>query len=148
MATTAICPASAIFLNVIRGIEMTRTTDEFLVLRVGAEGGDMTVRARWQGESLQFIAQLRDSTPLMLDEEDSGGLAIRHDYTVDTLELALARLDRWPWHQLYPLSVHPTFAHEVLAAVKARFDADGYGHRDRLSGWQSICVGAGNHLQE
>lgn len=73
MATTAICPASAIFLNVIRGIEMTRTTDEFL---------------------------------------------------------------------------RPAFAEEVLADVKARFDADAYGRRDRLSDWQSVCGGAGNHLQE
>ena len=44
--------------------------------------------------------------------------------------------------------LRPAFAEEVLADVKARFDADAYGRRDRLSDWQSVCGGAGNHLQE
>jgi hypothetical protein len=55
---------------------------------------------------------MRDETALydLLNEEDREGLTFRDasDW-VDSFETALARLDRYPWHKIYPLQVHPDF---------------------------------------
>ena len=60
---------------------------------------------------------------MFLSEDDRGELPleIRNDSDwVDSLEAALAFIDKYPWHGLFPLTVHPEFKQQIWAAVQAR----------------------------
>ncbi|MDP3151462.1 MAG: hypothetical protein Q8N23_02250 [Archangium sp.] len=92
-----------------------------LVLEIGAEGGGLKVFRRKRGKAWEFSGQLRDQTPTFLNEDDGAGPEIQRDFDwVATLDAALVQLDRYPWAQLYPIAIHPTFRLEVLAAVRQR----------------------------
>jgi hypothetical protein len=47
-----------------------------------------------------------------------------------SFETALAALDQYPWHALFPVTVHPNYMDAIDAAVKAR------GGEDALARWR------------
>jgi hypothetical protein len=59
---------------------------------------------------------------------------------IDSLDRALALFDRYPWHRLYPLEVHPDFTPQVWAAVEERCRRRGDDVRS-LDCWRRLCRG-------
>jgi hypothetical protein len=115
-----------------------------VILDIGSEGGVLTIVGMRGANGWHFRA-MRDETALydLLNEEDREGLEFRDasDW-VDSFETALARLDRYPWHRLYPLRVHPDFRRQVWGAMQERFRKDGRGDRNR-DRWRRLCHGDG-----
>jgi hypothetical protein len=59
---------------------------------------------------------------------------------VDSWNAALSLLDKYPWHKLYPLEIHPEFRKQVWTAANERFEGDGEPRsRSRLELWRSLC---------
>lgn len=106
-----------------------------VILSIGAEGGDMTLYGVRTGETWLFRRKVVDQTLLLMDEpgfEDT-------TEAVGSLEEGLALLDQHPWHNLYPLEVHPEFRAEVLSAWEARFKADDSRNQHVLDRWKKLC---------
>src|SRR5262245_43693818 len=60
---------------------------------------------------------------------------------VNSWEAALRLIDRYPWHKLSPLTVHPEFCERVWAAVQNRFGSDRRPEEDwRLERWRELCA--------
>ena len=84
---------------------------------------------------------------MFLSDEDRGDLPLdsRHNSGwVNSWEAALAHLDKYPWHSLYPMVVHREFQERVWAAVQMRFQLDKSEGRpsDRgLERWHELCGG-------
>ena len=101
-----------------------RTADgSTVILRVGAEGGDVTLIGR-AGEdgAWQFARITVDQTEALFGDEDVPITA--PDLTslvwVDGWEAGLSLMDRYPWVRLHPVYVHPEFVERVRAAVEQR----------------------------
>jgi hypothetical protein len=106
-----------------------------IIVRVGAEGGDVTLYGVRDGRRWLFSREVIDQTPLMIDES-----AIEHSSeTVTTWRRALKLLDKYPWHHLYPLEVHPEFRERVMAEVIKRFEAENNIDPYRLPDWEQVC---------
>ena len=84
----------------------------------------------------------RDETTLrdILPEEEQEGLEFyeRSGY-VASLPDALALLDCYPWHKLYPEQVHPEFRQRIFDVVASRYESEGADPWDQLSKWRSVC---------
>lgn len=110
------------------------TTNE-IVLEVGAEGGSVTLFGVRTENGWLFSRELIDQTTLMLDEPE-----IQHtSQFVDSWDAALALMDKYPWHKLFPVRVHTEFKTAILDAVLARFSSKNYVDHHRLRRWQEIC---------
>lgn len=90
-----------------------------VILQIGGEGGDLIIYGVRTPTGWKFFREVVDQSSLMLDES-----AIEHrSDVVDNWEGALGLLDRYQWHRLFPLQVHPEFKERVLQEVKARYQA-------------------------
>ena len=68
------------------------------------------------------------------------GTVIQHESdVVDDWEGALCLLDRYPWHRLFPLLVHPEFKERVLQAIKDRYQATNIPNQYGMDRWMAIC---------
>src|ERR1700694_1651688 len=104
-----------------------------VILRVGAEGGAITIYGVRTQDGWRFQRNVVDQTPLMLDEEE-----IRHDSAfTSSWEEALVLLDRYPWPRFYPIQVHPEFRQAIWAAVQKRYA--GKNAAEDLERWQDRC---------
>jgi hypothetical protein len=86
---------------------------------------------------------VRDETTLraLLNATDAEGLEFWHKSDwVESWEGVLALLDQYPWHELYPVQVHPDFRGQVWAAVEERWRrrGDDFGRPDRWW-WHRLC---------
>jgi len=110
-----------------------------VILEVAAEGGGIKLYGRRGEKGWCFSRNVIDQTPTLLSES-----AIKHtSKSVDTWPAALALIDKYPWHKLVPLTVHPEFRQKVLEAVIARFSSKGDTGSDRLANWNEICGSSG-----
>jgi hypothetical protein len=116
-----------------------------VILDIGAEGGSLTIVGTRAPDGWRFRL-VRDETTLraLFNAEDREGLEFWHQTDwVQSFESALALLDRYPWHRLYPLQVHPDFRQQVWAAVQQRYDKERGGDPDRLQRsrdrWRRLC---------
>ena len=104
-----------------------------LILKVGTEGGSLSVRlVTGQGSTRRFVV-LRDEETMrdFLHEEDQEGLVFSEEFpAVDTLPAALQIMDRYPWHRLTPLVVHPEDLDAVMGEVRRR------GGETEVERWQ------------
>lgn len=94
-----------------------------VVLEVGAEGGSLTVFRVTDANGHSTFEAYRNEAALkdILGDEDSRGMVFTETTPpLATLADAIAKLDRYPWHALHPLRLHPDFATQVLADVKVR----------------------------
>lgn len=104
-----------------------------VVIKVGGEGGSITLYGRRRGEGWIFSLQSLDQSPMFFDEPSEQ----KNSLAVATWPEALALLDSYPWHRLCPDEVHPDFRTAVLDAVNARYgDAADW---NRLADWQTLC---------
>lgn len=113
-----------------------------VILEVGAEGGALTIlgypnpTGGWR-----FVAERNETAVFdMLSEEDQEGLQpCDRSGSVDSLAAALRLIDRYPWHRLFPLEVHPDFREEILDAVVARYESENDSEQRRLPDWKKFC---------
>lgn len=106
-----------------------------IIVEVGAEGGSITLygirlRGEWvfSRHTIDQFAQAADGTFEPLDSQ-----------TATSWSEALALLDSYPWHRLFPLQVHPEFLGVVFDAVKVRYGDAEDSVWNRLSDWKTLC---------
>ena len=88
-----------------------------VILSVAAEGGGITLIGRHQKGVWEFLRNVSDWTPLLIDE-----LTIEHSsQTVESWRAALELMDRYPWHRLGHPEVHPEFGDRVWEAYEYRW---------------------------
>lgn len=90
-----------------------------IILRLGAEGGSLRL-VHHEGRGFAVERDASGSYAL-LDDEDLDGLppmVTRSEW--GSWREALDFLDRYPWHRMVPLFVHPGFVQRVLRALKKR----------------------------
>jgi hypothetical protein len=120
---------------------------EVIVVKVGGEGGGMTLIGRQPDltELWEFRVEGSSSCAAILDEED-GGAAMpprqpREPVWVPTLAEAVAMLDVWPWAMLVPIEVHPEFQDELLVEATRRLIGDSSSHAKRsMNRWLEACT--------
>jgi hypothetical protein len=106
-----------------------------LIVEVGAEGGSiklygLKVEGRWK-----FSRHVIDQTPALI-----GDATIDHrTAVVESWTEALELLQRYPWHRLQPVSVHPEFHQAVFDAVRTRYRSEGQMNPSNLDVWSEIC---------
>ena len=111
------------------------TSMQKIILRVGAEGGDLTLYGFRRASGWLFSLSVYDCTPVLVDE---GEPAIKHISSGVTLWAdAIALLDAYPWAELHPLTVHPDFRKQVWNEVESRLDPKRDEHY--LDQWRRIC---------
>ena len=112
-----------------------------VILRVGTAGGSLTLVGTEAAHGWRFM-MIRDESTLrdLLSEEDCVGLEFQSQSSwVDSWEAALALLDKYPWHLLYPLRVHPHFVTQIWAAVQERLRNDPPSEqRGELERWRTL----------
>lgn len=108
-----------------------------IILEVGGEGGSITLYGVRTASGWRYQRNVVDQTMSMLDEEE-----IRHDSLFcSSWDEALALLDQYVWHQLYPLRVHPEFQATVWRVVQARFVGDNMAYG--VERWNECCTTKG-----
>ncbi len=122
-----------------------KSTHGEVILHIAAEGGEITLIGIRKEDGWLFRRDIRDWTPELLDEEWVG----HESKSVDSWEAALILLDRYPWHKLSPIAIHPTFRKAVFDAIEVRYDAgtdpsnDKFAPANRSSRnyakWQRLC---------
>jgi len=106
-----------------------------VIMQIGGEGGDLTIYGIRTATGWRFSREVVDQSSLMLD-----GTTIQHSSeVVDTWKDAIGLLDRYQWHRLYPLQVHPEFKEQVLELVKVRYKADNIPEHHGLRKWIEVC---------
>jgi hypothetical protein len=96
-----------------------------IVLKVGAEGGSLTLlRARSAGEEYHFWMDCDETTlaDFLVDGDQIGADDLRsRSGVVSSLEEAFRLLDRYPyWPSLEPLEVHPDLRLEIFREVNRK----------------------------
>jgi hypothetical protein len=95
-----------------------------IVLKVGAEGGSLTLLRKRVAEAEWWFGMERNEEAIydLLDEEDRPKSANYFSRTkwVCSFQEGLNLLDKYPWFNLYPLYVHPEFFNAVLFEVGTR----------------------------
>lgn len=112
------------------------------ILRVGAEGGNVTLMGRREGNRgwQFFVTSDERSLGSIMSEQDGEMFELLHQtQVVREFSKAIALLDeRYScWANLEPLQVAPQFAGAVLQSVKERCDAD-----CQLEGWMRVIDAA------
>lgn len=127
-----------------------------VVLKVGAEGGHLTLYGVRTGSGRQFSFETYDCAALFLDEDDLADLPPEHQKPilersapVTSWEEAIALLDRCPWENLHPEFVHPEFRKKVWEIIEGRLGHGGSPRRwmpsdfrkRALNLWRRVCDG-------
>ena len=113
-----------------------------VILEIGAEGGALTILGNPNPTGgWRFVAKRNEAAAFdMLSEEDQKDLQhYDRSGSVDSLAAALRLFDRYPWHRLFPLEVHPDFQEEILDAVVARYESENDSEQWRLPDWKKLC---------
>jgi len=93
-----------------------------VIVEIGGEGGSIALlgvrdtAGGWHFRLDRDESTLADFLP---DDLDPASLRGRTGW-VASWEEALGLLDRYPWHRLYPLGLHPEFRDRIFAAVAER----------------------------
>jgi hypothetical protein len=105
-----------------------------IIVKVGAEGGDITIYGIRTKQGWLFSREVIDQSLMLLDE----GATIQHKSEVaNSWPGALELLDQYPWHKLRPREVHPEFQDIILDAVLERFKNE--RNPRQLSRWKESC---------
>jgi len=109
-----------------------------LILKIGLEGGNLTLVRNAEGDNWSFQLVRDESTACgLLSEEDRAGIVPRSVIDLGTsLAEALETLGRrYRWHRFYPLEIHPEFRHAILEEVEKR------GGEDCRRSWEGELAG-------
>ena len=97
-----------------------------VVLKIGAEGGSLTLLGRkTAGGSWRFCMERNEwAIKDLLSEEDAQGMSDDCFYEksgwVSSFSEALDLISKYDWHELYPEEIHPDFRDMVFAEVYKR----------------------------
>ena len=112
-----------------------------LLLAVGAEGGSIAIYGRHEGDRTQYRVGIVDQTLTSLDDDDAGDEIRSESGWLNTWEEAVAKIDRWPWPNLYPRFVHPSIRDAIWKAVQDYSERVGRSVRQAaLDGWRSAYL--------
>jgi hypothetical protein len=120
---------------------MSGLNEPNVVIKIGAEGGSITVVARASvGGVTEYSVRLRDQTLTFLAEGEADNVIRRDTQWSDRWDDVIASLGRWPWPMLVPLQVHPDYADRVLLAVEQYRGRDGEPARPQsVDRWTEAC---------
>ena len=105
------------------------------ILEVGAEGGSITLYGVRTAKGWLYSRHAIDQTPELLDEP-----WIERDSEVGkSWVAALKLLAKYPWHELYPLHVHPEFRALVFDALIERYSEEKDENPRQLPKWKVLC---------
>jgi hypothetical protein len=96
---------------------------EEVVLRVGAEGGSLTVyRVPYTGGGWFWEVETNEVAlhDLVSDDDDLDSCGAVRRTLAESFEEAIERLDKYPWVRLYPLQIHKDYHDAILRAVLER----------------------------
>jgi hypothetical protein len=111
-----------------------------VILEVGAEGGNITLYGVRDSDGWRYSTSVLDQTPSLLPDECDEPEIRKESEVVNSWEAALRLIDRYPWHKLFPLTVHPEFCEQVWAAVQNRFASDRRpAEYWQLERWRELC---------
>lgn len=106
-----------------------------LIVEVGAEGGSIKLYGLKTEGGWKFSRHVIDQTPAVIGEA-----TIQHrTAVVESWMEALELLQRYPWHRLQPMSVHPEFHQTVLDAVRTRYRSEGQKNPSNMDRWTEVC---------
>jgi len=106
-----------------------------LIVEVGAEGGSIKLYGLKIEKGWKFSRHVIDQTPAMIGDATIG----HRTAVVESWTEALELLQRYPWHRLQPMTVHPEFHQAVLDAVRARYLSEGQTNPSNLDRWTEVC---------
>jgi len=114
-----------------------------VILRAGAEGGDVTLFGRTTDAGTWVFARVTDDQTEALFGESGVQIeappAPKPDDWVESWDDALRLMDRYRWARLHPLAVHPAFFERVRAAVEERLaDADSESAERARGKWERL----------
>ena len=103
-----------------------------VILRAGAEGGDVTLIGRTTDMGTWAFARVTDDQTEALFGESGVQIeappALKPDDWVESWDDGLRLMDRYKWARLHPLYVHPAFVERVRVAVEARLAKEPQDH--------------------
>lgn len=105
------------------------------ILSVITAGGRITLKGRWIGGPWQFLREVDDQTPELIDEPVISHLS----HLTDTWRGALKLMDQYPWHCLVPTEVHPEFAKRVWQAYQRRWERSDNTQELYRDQWKVAC---------
>lgn len=114
---------------------------EEVIVEVGAGGGTISLLGRRNLDGTwHFMRKTNESFhSAILSDEDKEGISFETSHgSVQTIAEGLELLNKYPWHQLYPLRVHPEFQQSVYDTVIELTKADG-GKNRNLYEWKIEC---------
>jgi hypothetical protein len=109
--------------------------DWVIIVQIGGEGGDLKLYGCQTPNGWEYTREIFDHSAAMLDEP----LVHHRSHVVSSIEEGLHLLDRYPWHRLYPIKVHPYFAGAVMSAVRTRILNEGGNALRDLDRWEQVC---------
>ena len=98
-----------------------------VVVECGCEGGSIAVLRRQDGHgNWRYWVESHEHLAIaLLGEDDREGLQPNAmSATVSSLQAALRLLDRYPWHRLSPITLHPDCREMVLKAMEDRGESE------------------------
>jgi hypothetical protein len=103
-----------------------------VILRAGAEGGDVTLIGRTTDAGTWAFARVTDDQTEALFGESGVPIeappAPKPDDWVESWDDGLRLMDRYKWARLHPLYVHPAFVERVRVAVEERLAKEPQDH--------------------
>lgn len=103
-----------------------------VILKLGAEGGSLTLYGLLTKEGCSFTLGTYDCTPELIDE---GPAIQRKSGVAHSWDAALELLDEnRSWPKLFPKCIHPDFKTEIWAAVQQRLRPSA-----ELIRWRELC---------
>ena len=123
---------------VLSNEEANKFSNEEVIVKIGAEGGDLTLYGARTGNVWRFKLNVYDCTPLLLEEDEEPVPYESEVSSVPSWPEAIAILDRYPWANLYPMAVHPEFRKQVWSEVQRRLD-EGEENEFSRNRWRKLC---------
>jgi hypothetical protein len=104
------------------------------ILEVGADGGSLTVFGERAADGKWSFRLARNELMLYESEGESGGrdLYIGQSEHFPSIQDALILMDKYPWHRLHPIEIHPEFFDAILSEVRKR------GGEEEESRWRGM----------
>lgn len=109
--------------------------DREMILKIGGEGGGLTLWGKQTETGWIFSRNVTDQSTTLFGEDE-----ITHtSSSVSSWGDAIALLDKYKWHRLYPLVAHQAFHKLILDAVIVRFKSEKNPRSRHIEHWRSLC---------
>jgi hypothetical protein len=107
-----------------------------VIVKIAGEGGSIVLYGLRDKSRWLFSRELIDLGKKM----PGNPLADQKQMIAKSLSDGLKLLDRYPWHRLSPILVHPEFRADILAAVTERCAKLPKGENYVQHKWEKLCA--------